>query len=54
MPDERQPAKRRKVYQPPSVESEIIQDLSAGGCGKCPNAGVDSADCSWEPIQGTS
>lgn len=48
------PEERKRPYVPPSVESEIIQDLSAGGCGKCPNAGVDSSECSAEPIQGTS
>ena len=44
----------RKAYEAPRISSEIIQDLSAGGCGKCPNAGVDSSDCSSDPIQGMS
>jgi hypothetical protein len=44
----------KRPYTPPTVSSEIIQDLSAGGCGKCPNGGVDASDCSAEPILGTS
>ena len=27
-------SKKRLPYVPPKVESELIQDLSAGGCGK--------------------
>ncbi len=44
----------KRPYVPPAIASEIIQDLSAGGCGKCPNAGTDSTECGGEPIQGTS
>ncbi len=44
----------RLPYVPPTIASEIVQDLSAGGCGKCINGGVDAADCSSEPILGTS
>lgn len=41
----------KRPYVPPLVESEIIQDLSAGGCGKCPSAGVDTSACpSEDPI----
>lgn len=44
----------KRPYVPPTIASEIIQDLSAGGCGKCPNGGVDAADCTGEFILGTS
>ena len=46
--------KKRRPYVPPEVSSEIVQDLSAGGCGKCPTAGVDATDCTGDPFLGAS
>ncbi len=55
MPEEKQrEGSRRLPYVPPEVTSELIQDLSAGGCGKCPNSGVDSSQCPPEDPLGTS
>ncbi|GEM_PF-4190356 len=45
---------RRLPYVPPKIESEMIQDLSAGGCGKCPTGGVDTSQCPPEDPQSTS
>ncbi len=50
MADER----KKRPYVPPEIESELIQDLSAGGCGKCPNGGLDASDCTGDPLLGTS
>ena len=44
----------RKPYVPPRIESEMIQDLSAGGCGKCPTGGVDTSNCPPEDPASTS
>jgi len=31
------PNQKKKVYEPPKIDSKIIYEVNALGCAKCPN-----------------